>query len=706
MALTPGLEIPFGIQPVNPVPVDTWSGPYYGPNETAAKAAANAAIPQAIRFQSLQVRLIIAGVPYIYWYDTGTTDTDLHIFSTGGGGTSGYSGYSGVSGWSGISGYSGFNANNQSVTYTNSFSAGQAIYKTTGGYDLALANDINTSEVIGVVQSANSSEFTYVINGYISGLTDIEDATCYYLSDTVPGQITTDAPTASGSVIKPVLIGTGTTTGVVVEFPGVIIGSTNNGTSGYLARWTGAHSLGNSSIFDSGPDVIIDATTTINGDFNILGTYLLSGVPVFDGVSGVSGYSGYSGTNGTNGISGMSGKSGYSGWSGYSGSGVSGYSGYSGISGFSGFSGYSGINGIIGVNGTSGYSGISGYSGYSGIDSLGFNYRGQYDNTQTYSINDIVTNGQNLYVALASSTNPGIVLTNTAVWNKSVTGTSGYSGWSGISGFSGLGFSGKSGYSGYSGTNGTNGASGYSGISGYSGTAGASGISGYSGAAGTGSGSINYSDVIVVSTKADNYWTAYTLTGNVEGLYSNSPLTLSSQTVYGKQFSSGTKTLIVNDGPIHTNSTYGIVVEFPSSPNVGDVISAPCVTITNIVSAGYFVPGTVYTIVTPGDTNWSSVGASQNYSGFTFTATSAGTWDPGAGTASTPAGVAYLIFKPASGQVAVLQFQGGGQVYPFGQGASYIAAYVPLGGQFGAQPITWVYAGVMGGVPTWYQMYF
>ena len=54
MPLTPGLEIPFGIQPVNPVPVDTWSGPYYGPNETAAKAAANAAIPQAIRFQSLQ----------------------------------------------------------------------------------------------------------------------------------------------------------------------------------------------------------------------------------------------------------------------------------------------------------------------------------------------------------------------------------------------------------------------------------------------------------------------------------------------------------------------------------------------------------------------------------------------------------------------------------------------------------------------------
>ena len=618
MPLTPGLEIPFGIQPVNPVPVDTWSGPYYGPNETAAKAAANASIPQAIRFQSLQVRLIIAGVPYIYWYDTGTTDTDLHVFSTGGGGGSGVSGYSG---------YSGFNANNQSVTYANSFSAGQVIYKTPGGYDLALANDIYTSEVIGVVQSANSSEFTYVINGYISGLTGIEDATCYYLSDTVPGQLTMDAPTVSGSVIRPVLIGTSTTTGVVVEFPSVVIGSTNNGTSGYLARWTGPHSLGNSSIIDTGPDVTIAADTTIVGNINIVGHYLLSGVPLSDGFSGFSGTSGYSSYSG---FSGYSGTSGHSGWSGLGLSGYSGISGFSGVSGYSGsgISGYSGGRGYSGWSGISGFSGYIGQSGYSGTSGVS-GYRGS--------------------------------------------GISGYSGWSGISGFSGLGYS---------------------------------GYSGYSGAAGTGSGSINYSDVIVVSTKADSYWTAYTLTGNVEGLYSNSPLTLSSQTVYGKQFSSGTKTLIVNDGPIHTNNTYGILVEFPSSPNVGDVISTPCVTISNIVSAGYFVPGTVYTIVTPGDTNWSSVGASQNYSGFTFTATSAGTWDPGAGTASTPAGVTYLIFKPAAGQVAILQFQGGGQVYPFGQGASYIAAYVPLGGQFGAQPITWVYAGVISGVPTWYQMYF
>jgi hypothetical protein len=77
MPLTPGLEIPYGIQPVNAVPVDTWSGPYEGANEAAAIAAANAAIPEGVRFQSLEVRLIIAGTPYKYWYKNGTSDSDL-----------------------------------------------------------------------------------------------------------------------------------------------------------------------------------------------------------------------------------------------------------------------------------------------------------------------------------------------------------------------------------------------------------------------------------------------------------------------------------------------------------------------------------------------------------------------------------------------------------------------------------------------------
>ena len=83
MALTQGLQLPFGIQPVNAVPVDAWSGPYVAATSQAAIDAANAAITSAIRFQSLEVRLIIAGVSHKYWYRDGITDADLVEFQSG-----------------------------------------------------------------------------------------------------------------------------------------------------------------------------------------------------------------------------------------------------------------------------------------------------------------------------------------------------------------------------------------------------------------------------------------------------------------------------------------------------------------------------------------------------------------------------------------------------------------------------------------------
>lgn len=88
MALTQGLQLPFGIQPVNAVPVDAWSGPYVAGTSQAAIDAANAAITSAIRFQSMEVRLIIAGVSHKYWYRDGITDADLVEFQSGSSDTS------------------------------------------------------------------------------------------------------------------------------------------------------------------------------------------------------------------------------------------------------------------------------------------------------------------------------------------------------------------------------------------------------------------------------------------------------------------------------------------------------------------------------------------------------------------------------------------------------------------------------------------
>lgn len=88
MGLTPGLQLPFGIQPINPVPVDSYSGPYTGATASDAISAANSAIPSALRFQSMMVRLIIGTSPSIYWYYGGTADNDLVEFSSGAGGVS------------------------------------------------------------------------------------------------------------------------------------------------------------------------------------------------------------------------------------------------------------------------------------------------------------------------------------------------------------------------------------------------------------------------------------------------------------------------------------------------------------------------------------------------------------------------------------------------------------------------------------------
>ena len=88
MALTDGLQLPFGIQPVNPVPVDSWSGPYYAPTEISGLTAANATIPSAARFPSMEVRLVINGNSAKYWYYSGITDSDLVLFSGGSGGSS------------------------------------------------------------------------------------------------------------------------------------------------------------------------------------------------------------------------------------------------------------------------------------------------------------------------------------------------------------------------------------------------------------------------------------------------------------------------------------------------------------------------------------------------------------------------------------------------------------------------------------------
>ena len=77
-----GFQLPFGVKPVNAVPVDFYSGPYTNITIQDAIDLANSSIPQAIRFKTMEVRLIVNGIGAKYWYRDGVTNDDLVEFTT------------------------------------------------------------------------------------------------------------------------------------------------------------------------------------------------------------------------------------------------------------------------------------------------------------------------------------------------------------------------------------------------------------------------------------------------------------------------------------------------------------------------------------------------------------------------------------------------------------------------------------------------
>jgi microcystin-dependent protein len=97
-------------------------------------------------------------------------------------------------------------------------------------YMLAKANSQNNANFLGVIESINATDFSIVYSGEISLpdslMTTISGSTSsyiLYLSDTNAGKLTTTAPTSPGSVIKPVIIISGTTIDGTDEVDGVVV---------------------------------------------------------------------------------------------------------------------------------------------------------------------------------------------------------------------------------------------------------------------------------------------------------------------------------------------------------------------------------------------------------------------------------------------------------------------------------------------------
>jgi len=180
---------------------------------------------------------------------SGESGVSAYSGFSGAPGEAGESGYSGISGAlgptgatgdSGFSGFSGFNVGaGETVkrTFTQAghgFAVQNVVYRASGSFELAKADAEATAEAVGIVESVDGDDFTIVLAGYISGLSGLTDASVYYVSKDVAGQITTTEPIGGTEVSKPILIATGTTTGFVVNMRGLIgAGGPDSGYSGF-----------------------------------------------------------------------------------------------------------------------------------------------------------------------------------------------------------------------------------------------------------------------------------------------------------------------------------------------------------------------------------------------------------------------------------------------------------------------------------------
>lgn len=114
------------------------------------------------------------------------------------------------------------------ITYNNhGFSAGNAIYRTNGGWAKSLADTPGdpATEVTGVVQQIlDVNNFVIVYSGVITfnsaDISNLQDGTMYFLSAVLAGMLVTAPPVLNTQVIKAVMMATGPSSGVVQNYTG------------------------------------------------------------------------------------------------------------------------------------------------------------------------------------------------------------------------------------------------------------------------------------------------------------------------------------------------------------------------------------------------------------------------------------------------------------------------------------------------------
>ena len=143
------------------------------------------------------------------------------------------------------------------IDYANSFTSGQAIRRTSGGYTLAQANSTTNAEVLGIIETADSSSFSVVYAGKV--FVDSHGFTLgapLYLSQGSAGAITDSEP--STGISKPIGVAIASDqiiVGLMRGFDLDAVGSGGGSGGGGIASHQCYTATGGQTIFPLSPDV-------------------------------------------------------------------------------------------------------------------------------------------------------------------------------------------------------------------------------------------------------------------------------------------------------------------------------------------------------------------------------------------------------------------------------------------------------------------
>jgi len=109
---------------------------------------------------------------------------------------------------------------------SHGFAVGDLIYYTGSAYAKAVASAASTAEVVGIVSAvADTSNFTLLFIGEVTGLSGLTAGSVYFLDPSTAGAMTATEPTTTGYISKPVFVATSTTAGYFFNYRGTTVGS-------------------------------------------------------------------------------------------------------------------------------------------------------------------------------------------------------------------------------------------------------------------------------------------------------------------------------------------------------------------------------------------------------------------------------------------------------------------------------------------------